>query len=85
MNKVLSIISITVGCLVLLGLATPLIVGLILKAQTAASTVSIIGGADGPTAIFIAGTIGAGSVVVEIIIGVLLIVLGILGLKKCKK
>lgn len=85
MKKVLSIISIIAGCVVLLGVATPLIVGLIFKAQTAASTVSIIGGADGPTAIFLAGTIGAGGMVVDIIIGVLLIVLGILGLKKCKK
>ena len=85
MKKVLSIISIIAGGLVLLGVVAPLIVGLILKAQTAASAVSIIGGADGPTAIFLAGTIGAGGMVVEIIIGVLLVVLGILGLKKCKK
>ena len=85
MKKVLSIISIVAGCLVLLSVAAPMILGLILKAQSAASSVSIIGGADGPTAIMLVGTIGAGSVVVEIIIGILLNILGIFGLKKCKK
>ena len=85
MKKTLSIISIIAGGLVLLSVAAPLIVGLILKAQTAAGSVSIIGGADGPTAIFLAGTIGAGGVIVEIVIGVLLIAVGIFGLKKLKK
>ena len=84
MKKALSIISIIAGGLVLLGVATPLIIGLVLKAQSAASTVGIIGGADGPTAIMLVGTIGAGSVIVEIVIGVLLIGLGIWGLKKLK-
>lgn len=84
MKKALSIISIIAGGLVLLGVAAPLIIGLVLKAQSAASTVEIIGGADGPTAIMLVGTIGAGSVIVEILIGVLLIAVGIWGLRKCK-
>lgn len=85
MKKILSIISIIVGGLVLLGVALPLIVGAILKAQVAASSIGIIGGADGPTAIFLAGTIGVGSVITKIVIGILLIVIGILELRKLKK
>ena len=53
MKKILSIISIIAGGLVLLGVAIPPIVGVILKAQTAAGSVGIIGGADGPTAVFV--------------------------------
>ena len=82
MKKTVSIISIIAGGLVLLGVAVPWIMGLIVKAQTAASSVGIIGGADGPTAILLVGTIGAGSIIVEIVIGVLLIGLGIFGLRK---
>ena len=85
MKKILSIISISVGGLVLLGVAIPPIVGAVLKAQTAAGSVGIIGGADGPTAIFLAGTLGAGSVIVEVLIGVLLIAVGIWGLRKLRK
>lgn len=85
MKKFLSIISIIAGGLVLLGVAIPPIVGAVLKEQTAASSVGIIGGADGPTAIFLAGTIGVGSVIVEIVIGVLLIAVGIWGLRNLKK
>jgi len=70
---------------VLLGVAIPPIVGAVLKAQMAAGSVGIIGGADGPTAIFLAGTIGVGSVIAEIVIGVLLIAVGIWGLRKLKK
>ena len=84
MKKIVSIISIIAGGLVLLGVAIPPIVGAIIKAQ-AAGSVGIIGGADGPTAIFLAGTIGVGSVIAEIVIGVLLIAAGIWGLRKLKK
>lgn len=81
MKKILSIISIIAGGLVLLGVAAPMIMGVVLKAQ-AASAVGIIGGADGPTAIMLVGTIGAGSVVVEVAIGILLLAVGIWGLRK---
>ena len=84
MKKVISIIAIVAGSLVLLSVAAPAIMGAILKAQAAAS-VGIIGGADGPTVIMLAGTIGAGSVIIEIVIGVLLIAGGIWGLRKLKK
>ena len=49
------------------------------------SSVGIIGGADGPTAVMLVGVIGTGSVIVEIVIGVFLIIAGIWGLNKCKK
>ena len=84
MKKVLSIISIIAGSLVLLGVAAPAIMGVIFKSKVA-SSVAIIGDADGPTAIFLAGTLGAGSVIAEIVVGVLLIAAGIWGLKKLGK
>ena len=85
MKKALSIISIIAGGLVLLSVVAPMIIGAILKAQTAANSIGITGGADGPTAIVLVGTVGAGSIIVEIVIGVLLIVAGIWGLRKIKK
>ena len=85
MKKALSIISIIAGGLVLLSVVAPMTIGNILKAQTAANSIGIIGGADGPTAIMLVGTVGVGSVIVEIVIGVLLIVAGIWGLRKIKK
>ena len=84
MKKVLSIIGIIVGSLVLLSVVAPMIMGIILKVQVA-NSVGIIGGADGPTAIMLVGTIGTGNIIIEIVIGVLLIVAGIWGLKKFKK
>lgn len=84
MKKVLSIISIIAGSLLLLSVAAPMIMSLTLKSQ-ASGAVGIIGGADGPTTIFLAGTLGAGSIIIEILIGVLLISVGIWGLGKLKK
>lgn len=85
MKKAISIISIIAGGLVLLSVVAPVIIGAILKAQAAANSIGIIGGADGPTAIVLVGSVGAGSVIIEIVIGVLLIVAGIWGLRKIKK
>ena len=85
MKKILSVISVIAGGVVLLGVVAPMIIGLILEAQAEAGTIGIIGGADGPSAIMLVGTIGAGSVVVEVLIGVLLIAVGIRGLKKVGK
>lgn len=84
MKKAISVISIIGGGLVLLSVIIPMIAGLILKAQ-AASSVGIIGGADGPTAIMLVGVIGTGSVIVEVVVGFLLIAVGIWGLIKIKK
>ena len=85
MKKALSIISIIAGGLVLLSVVAPVIIGAVLKAQTAASSIGIIGGADGPTAIMVVGVTGVGSIVVESVVGVLLIIIGIWGLRKIKK
>lgn len=82
-KKVISIIAIIVGVMVLGSVVAPMIMGAIFKAQVT-SSIGIIGGADGPTAIMLAGTIGAGNVIVESTLGVLLIVGGIWGLRKSK-
>lgn len=82
MKKILSIISIIAGGVVLLSVAAPMIIGAILKAQTAAYSVGIIGGADGPTSIVLVGTLGTGNTIIEIVLGVILIVAGIWGLRK---
>lgn len=50
--------------------------GLILKARGYMS-VSVIGGADGPTSIFVAGKVGAGSAVTGFIAGIVLLAIGI--------
>lgn len=84
MKKILSIISIVAGSLILLSVAAPMIMGLILKSQ-ASGAIGIIGGADGPTTIFLAGTLGAGGMIIKFLIGVLLIAVGIWGLRKLKK
>ena len=88
MKKIISIIAIVVGGLVLLSVAAPVLIGAILefqmKAQVAGS-VGIIGGADGPTAIMVTGVSRVGSAVIEVIVGALLIVAGIWGLRKSKK
>ncbi len=84
MKKVFSIISIVAGGLVLLSVIAPMIVGAVLANQMSDS-VGIIGGADGPTAVLLVGTLGAGSVIIESVIGVLLVAAGIWGLHKCKK
>ena len=88
MKKVISIIAIVAGGLVLLSVVAPIIVGAILeiqmKAQVAGS-VGIIGGVDGPTAVMVTGVTRVGSVITEVVVGVLLIVAGIWGVRKCKK
>lgn len=84
MKKVLSIISIVAGGLLLLSVIAPMVIGAILTSKTSGS-VGMIGGADGPTAVFVVGTFGAWSVIIESMIGVLLVTAGIWGLTKCKK
>lgn len=84
MKKVISIVAIVAGGLILASVAAPLIIGAILEAQVA-SSVGIIGGADGPTAIMVVGTLGVGSVIAEAVIGILLLATGIWGYRKYKK
>lgn len=84
MKKVISVIVIIAGSLMLLSVAIPMIMGVILRAQVAGSA-GIIGSADGPTSVMIVGVLGTGSLIVEVLIGMLLIIGGIWGLKKSKK
>ena len=83
-KKIISIAVIIVGIFMVLGGIAPMIVGAILRTQVA-STVGIIGGADGPTSILVSGVISTGNIVLEIVAEVLLIGAGIWGLRKCKK
>ena len=88
MKKVISIIAIVAGGLILLSVAAPVLIGAILEFQMkaqVASSVGIIGGADGPTAVFVAGKLGIWSVIMEVLAGILLIVAGIWGYRKYKK
>ena len=83
-KKIISIAVIIVGVFMVIFGVAPMIIGAILKAQVA-STVGIIGGADGPTSIMVSRVSGTGNIVLEIVVGVLLIGAGIWGLRKCKK
>ena len=89
-KKVLSIIVLIIGVLIVLGNAAPMIITAIMSMQisnSVGSSVGIIGGADGPTTIMVAGIVGATvfRVIAKVLVGVLLIVAGILGIKKSKK
>lgn len=89
-KKVLSIIVLIIGILIVLSNIAPMIIGAIMRMQISdsiGSSVGIIGGADGPTTIMVAGIVGATvfRVIAKIVVGVLLIVSGILGIKKYKR
>ena len=45
--------------------------------MSVARSVSVIGGADGPTSIFVAGKIGGFSAIIGMIVGVVLLTVGI--------
>lgn len=77
MKKSIAILIIIVG--VVLG-----IWGVNAKVKEAAA-ISIIGGADGPTSIFIAGRIGDGFIAGAIFIGIVLVCIGIIVYRKNKK
>ena len=52
-------------------------IGIIMKLMTSAA-ISYIGGADGPTAIFIAGKVGSGPDLLLIGLGIILLILGLI-------
>lgn len=83
-KKILSIAVIIVGAFMVLSGVAPMVIGAILESR-AAGSVGIIGGADGPTTVMVSGVIGTGNVVLEIVVGVLFVIAGIWGLRKCKK
>lgn len=49
-----------------------------------AASIGIIGGADGPTAIFVAGKVGDGFSLGIIVLGIVLVVVGVLIYRKMK-
>ena len=49
------------------------------------ASLAIIGGADGPTTIFLAGTLGNGVLFAAILFGLILLALGIMLFKKIKR
>lgn len=73
MKKIVGII------LAVIGIVTAAI-NLVFKVNgqtSVARSVSVIGGADGPTSIFLAGKVGDTSAVIEMVVGILLITAGI--------
>ena len=85
MKKILSIAAIIAGTLILLGGIAPMIIGAVLSMQIpSSSSVGIIGGADGPTAVMVVGVLGTGQVIAEIAVGICLIIAGIWGCRKSR-
>ncbi len=81
-KKLLFVVSIIAGILILISVVIPVIIGTIDKAQ---ASIGVIGGADGPTSVVVAGVIGTfgfGSLILRMLFGVLLIVIGIWWIKK---
>lgn len=83
-KKIIAVIAIVAGAIMTISGLAPMMIGAILEAQ-ASTAVGIIGGADGPTAVFVTGVIGTGNVILEIMIGILLIVAGIIAYRRSKK
>ena len=82
--KKISIVAIILGALALLSELVPMIIGIILGISTP-SSVGVIGGADGPAAIMISGSVGIWSIIFVLTIGILLLTTGIWGLRKLKR
>lgn len=80
MKKIVGVIMLVLG-VIATGIGT---VSLINIKSQAASSVSIIGGADGPTSIFIAGKVGS-PLYAAIVVGVILLIAGLLLLLKKRK
>lgn len=81
MKKIVAVIAIIIGILLITGGVAPMIMGAVLKTQIPDS-VGIIGGADGPTTIVVAGVLGTGQMIGEIVVGILLVVAGVWGLRR---
>ncbi len=82
--KKISIVAIVLGALALLSVVVPMIIGIILGMSMPTSK-GVIGGADGPTAIMIAESVGIWSIIIVLTIGILLLATGIWSLVKLKK
>lgn len=77
MNKVIGIV------LGVIGVAAAAL-GIMIRTNGKAS-ISIIGGADGPTSIFLAGKVGGASSTITIIIGIIFAVIGVMAFTRRKK
>ena len=77
MKKVIAFIVAALGILIAA-------IGIHMKSK-AAVAVSIIGGADGPTSIFLAGKIGDGFIWGTILLGIVLAVVGVIVYKILKR
>lgn len=77
MNKVIGIV------LGIIGVAAA-VLGIKIRTKGNAS-ISIIGGADGPTSVFLAGKVGGASSTITIIIGIIIVVIGVLAFTRRKK
>lgn len=77
MKKIIGVIIVIIGIILVA-------FGINAKVKGAAA-ISIIGGADGPTSVFIAGKVGAGFALGTILIGAVLTVAGIAIYRKLKK
>lgn len=85
MKKGISILLTIVGIIMIAIGAIPKIATLVTSVTSAYQSVSVIGGADGPTAIFIAGKIGGPELGwISIIAGAALLLAGIIMLIKGK-
>ena len=83
MKKIISVVSIILGALLIVQAVAPISLATILRMQISdAASIGIIGGADGPTSIMIAGRIGNSSVIVEVLAAILLIGVGIWGYRR---
>lgn len=80
MKKIVGVIVLVLG-VIATGIGT---VSLINIKSKAASSVAIIGGADGPTSIFIAGKVGS-PLYAAIVVGVILLIAGLFLLLKKRK
>ena len=83
MKKAMFAAAIAVGVLVILSVAFPILKALLFE-MPMPDSVGIIGGADGPTAMMLVGTIGR-NVMIALIIGILFLAIGIYGFGRIKK
>ena len=77
MKKILTIIIVALGILVAA-------IGIHWKTKDAVA-ISIIGGADGPTSVFIAGKVGDGMILGVIVVGIILASVGFIIYRKISK
>ena len=64
-----------IGAMIVGMMVSMIDIGMKIKQRAA---ISIIGGADGPTSIFIAGQLGSGLGILGMILGIVLLIIGVL-------